>query len=180
MISNRAVAIAPLILIAVTPAWSGDLPRRAEIVACEPRGAQEKPRPMQRLSEAEVERLVGSLEESAKQREEIAGFVASRVSTLTEADVKALLAGFLKKNGYEVAAGKLDGVAFDAVDVTRRLGVKVLAPGAALDDIAILKARGEARLLVLDASMPQAHSRIPTKRGAVHALLAELERFLNE
>jgi hypothetical protein len=179
MIGNAA-AMAPLVLLAVAPAWSGESTRRVEAVECESRRGQEPKKALQRLSEAEVEGLVGSLEEAAKVREEVDGFAAPRANTLTEFDVKALLAGFLKKNGYEAAAGKLDGVAFDAVDATRRLGVKVLSPEAAFNDIAMIKARGEARLLVLDATTPYGFGGMPTKRGAVHALLAELERFLNE
>ena len=179
MISNRTMALAPLVLIAATPAWSGDAPGRPEIVAVEP-SPQERKKAVERLTESEVEGLVGSLTESAARLEEVDGFAAPRLNTLTELEVKALLAGFLKKNGFDVAAGKLAGVEFDAVDAKRRVGVKVLDPKAALDEIAVLKARGEARLLVLDASTPYGFSGLPTKRGAVHALLAELERFLNE
>ena len=58
--------------------------------------------------------------------------------------------------------------------------------GAGLDEIALLKARGEARVLVVDARNFEYDgdgyfaNRLPTKRGVAYSLLAELERFLNE
>jgi hypothetical protein len=192
LISNRAAGFLPIALVALAPV-AGAATRGPDPVVVQEaaRGrAQESAKPaLQRLSEAEVTDLIGAAADVREFRGmEIRGKVAVRSSFLTEQEAKGLLAAFLKKNGFDAAAGRVGGVALDSVDATRRVGVKLVRDGgiADLDEIALLKARGEARVLVLDSrnfeydDQGYFANRLPTKRGAAYALLAELERFLNE
>ena len=182
MIANRAAGFLPLALVALAPMAGAAAPARPAAVVqdAKPAKAQEAtPAPaLQRLSEAEVTNLIGSVAEERPARGmEIRGKVAVRSAFLTEQEAKGLLTAFLKKNGFDSAAGKVSGVELDAVDATKRFGVKVVRDGAAdgLDEIALLKARGEARVLVVDARNFEYDgdgyfaNRLPTKRrtGAV-------------
>ena len=189
MIANRSLALAPFVLLAASPAWSGAAANRPNAVACDrEQEPPQSPKIVERLSESEVAGLIGEVKEEAPLRGmEVRGRIAIRSAFLSEIEAKGLLAAFLKKNGFAAAAGKLGDIEMDAVDPARRVGIKIAKEGTTdLDEIALLKARGEARVLVLDARNFEYDGqgffadRLPTKRGAAYALLAELERFLNE
>jgi hypothetical protein len=191
-ISNASLALVPLTLMASIPGWSAAPSPKAVATAGdrqerEPSAAR---RPLERLTDAEVIGLIGAANEEKPMRgPAIRGAVAVVSSYLTEMEVRGLLAAFLKKNGYDAAAGKLGEMDLDAVDGEKRIGVTVVRAGGAAvdaDEIAMLKARGEARVLVLGVrdfeydGRGYFAGRLPTKSGAAHALLAELERFLDE
>ena len=190
MISNASLALAPLVLIAAVPAWSSVPVERPKAVACD-RGQDPQPSPtsVERLTETEVSGLIDDVVlEKPMRGPMMRGAVAVQSAYLTETEAKALLAAFLKKNGFAAAAGKLGDIEMDAADTTKRVGVKVVrdAGDGLLDEVALLKARGEARVLVVNSRSleydREGHfaGRLPTKRGAAYALLAELERLLNE
>lgn len=131
---------------------------------------------------------------------------APPIAFLTEAETREILARVLREHGVEakpvqVRRAGLDFEA-DALDAGRGVGVEVL--GAAercefefrpaesdlsaqeIEELALLRARGELRMLVLDGRAYEYDKhgayggRLPTRERVVERLTAELERFLTE
>lgn len=201
LIANRVSRLAPLVLIAAAPALSSASPKKPGIVACEGRQDAVAPRPaIQRLSESEIEGLVGELKAAQQRVIAMKGEAVAAVGVLTEKEATSLLTAFLKKNGFDAQPLRREGLEPGVWDPAKRAGftwLKIGDPyneepqaGAAaltsMDDLALLRARGEARVLVMEDVRTRYDidgaygGRIPTKRGVVHALLAEVERFLEE
>ena len=182
MISNRGLGFAPLVLFAAVPAFSMAAPKKAEVVACEPRQEAAARPAIARLTEKEIEGLVGDLNAMQQPPMMMEGLRKAVTGALTEQEARSLLAAFLKKNGIEAAPLMRDGAQAGLYDPAKRVGVAW--PGPAADDLALMRARGEARILVVDGIAERYDvegvygGRLPTKRGVVHALLAEVERFL--
>ena len=201
MISNRGLKMAPFVLIAAAPALTSATPKKAEVVACESRQDAVTARPaIQRLSESEIEGLVGDLKAAQQRVMAVKGEAVAAIGVLTEKEARSLLAAFLRKNGFETEPLKRDGLEVGVWDPAKRVGVTWLSagdpydeepkPGGAaltsIDELALMRARGEARVMVMENvrtryDIDGAYAgRIPTQRGVVHALLAEVERFLDE
>jgi hypothetical protein len=156
---------------------------------------------VERLSETEITGLLGQLR-AAPQRPAIRGFVSDGgVAYVTEADARKVLEAFLKKNGLAAKAVRIvrDGLDFEAD--SERVEIRGAADAFTglqfeyaekdlteeeRDEIELLRARGELRMLVLDGRAYEYDpdgdygGRLPDLRGAVRRLLADLERFLGQ
>jgi hypothetical protein len=162
---------------------------------------------VQRLSETEIDGLLGGLRDGQDDGPRIAvmGKRAAISGFLTEAEARSVLAAFLRKNGLEAkpATVRRDGVDFeaDALDGAKGIGVEIRgAKGDCTNynfqhdesdlsddeaaELELLRAKGELRVLVLDGrayeydKFGDYRGRLPDKKGIVRRLLADLERFL--
>jgi hypothetical protein len=211
MIANALRPFAPLAFLLV---GASALPSHASraLTTLSPSHAptlsQSSDRRVQRLSETEIESIVADLKaEAPLQGFAVKGDVVAVYAFLTEAEAKALLVAFLKKNGLDVKPLRLQrgGVDFeaDAVDPAKRVAVEYVGPkeectyeqftpaetdldDAEREELELLRARGEARVLVLDGRSYQFDKYgdwgggMLTKRQVARKLLADLERFLEQ
>jgi hypothetical protein len=164
--------------------------------------SQSSERRVQRLSEPELTGLLGDLNERAVV--EVDGFRKAVSAFLTEAEARKVLEAFLKKNGLapKPLLVSRPGVDFEADASADGLAIEIrgaadegchsynfkLAEGdlteEEADELRLLAARGEARVLLLDGRAYEYDKygdyagRLPDKRAAVRRLLADLERFL--
>ena len=209
MISNRRPVLAAWTLAAIAPlaAFPGRAtPKSSEISLRQGQESPTKPpveSAIQRLTDTELESLVADLKAGTERATAVDGDRAAISAVLTEAEARVILTAFLKKNGYEpkrltIAPGG-HSIEVDALDAARGVGVAFLPgkqryggnrenagprPTEAIDELMLLRARGEARVLVLDGSDFEYDSDgnwagvLPTKKAAVQRMLAALENFL--
>ena len=126
---------------------------------------------LERLTTEEVEKLVSGLVEVQERggAMELGGKPMPIESRMGEAEVRALLDAFLKKNGF----------AAEAVRVVTELSEEER------DVLALRRARGEARVMMvetaqLEYSRVAGAGRLPTKKAVIFELMGKLEGFLRE
>ncbi len=196
-------AVAPLAAVAspgrIAPRTSQTTLLPAQETPTKPQAAVE----VQRLTDAEIDGLVTDLREGHERGMAMEGDRAAISAVLTEAEARSILNAFLKKNGFEPKVVTLapggHPIEVDALDRARGVGVAFLPgkppfgdnqepvgprPKEAIDELLLLRARGESRVLILDGGDfeydPEGDfdGRLPTKKAAIQRLLAALEEFL--
>jgi hypothetical protein len=189
MISNGISRFAPLVLFAIAPGVAAGGARRDRQESAESSKSAAKPVEVKRLTDRDVAGLLGELEEKQKREGPVmlGSPAVPTCPTLTEAEVRELLETFFRKNGVATrrdVKAERDGVvikaAVEAGGALFRLRDETLTE-AESDEIAMLKARGEARVLIADPSeSTTGWTNLPTRRQIAEKLLAELERFMME
>ena len=172
MIGAKASALAPLAFIAIAPLTIGATGSPAPTTAQEPSSrSPREAKPIERLPTEEVEKLVSGLVEVQERggAMELGGKPMPIESRMGEAEVRALLDAFLKKNGF----------AAEAVRVVTELSEEER------DVLALRRARGEARVMMvetaqLEYSRVAGAGRLPTKKAVIFELMGKLEGFLRE
>ncbi len=199
-------AVAPLTALA-TPGGVAPGPSEAAPLAGQdgPAKTQAAPVELNRLTDAEIEGLVGEFKQGRQRAMAVKGEMAMYTAVLTEQEARSILNAFLKKNGFEpkcvnVAPGG-ETIEVDAWDAARGVGIAFLPgkpqfgdnqekvgarPDKAIEELALLRARGEARVLVLDGTDyeydPEGYmaGTLPSKKAAIQRLLAAVEGFIRE
>jgi hypothetical protein len=165
--------------------------------------SQSSDKRVQRLSETEIDALIAGLKQVQDERPPaVPGTPAPPASSfLTEAEARTLLAAFLKKNGLEAKPARVSraGAEFEAdTALVEVRGAKADSSNYSfaydeadlgddeLDELRLLRARGDTRLVVLDGRAYEYDRQgffrgtLPDKRGVVRKLLADLERLLEQ
>ena len=186
MIGNRLSALAPAAILVV--AAGGMRPVRshgADVQTVEARPQAHVEAKLVVVTEAEASGVLEALQD-AKVPMPPQGDPAPPSSFLTEGEARTVLEEFLKTRGMEGRAVDVRGLRLTAYDAATRTGVAVSEeqPAGALDEAALLRARGEMKVLVLHRSDWEYDKygafggSIPRQATVVERLRAELERFL--
>jgi hypothetical protein len=177
---------AALLVVAV----GGSRPARshgAEIQAVETRPQAAAEAKLVVVTMAEAGGVLEALQE-AKVPPPPQGDPAPPRSFLTEGEARVVLEEYLKSRGLEAKAVDVRGVRLAAYDAASRTGVAVCEeqPAGALDEVALLRARGEMKVLVLHRAdweydkYGDFGGSVPNRAAVVERLRAELERFLEK
>ncbi len=211
---GRVGGIAAWTLAAIAPLAAFASPRSVAPIAGEavlvsvqetPSKPQAAPIDVRRLTDSEIEGLVSDMKGANQRAMAVRGKMAYHTAVLTEAEARSILGAFLKKNGFEPKCVSLapngETIEVDAWDAARGVGVAFLPgrpqfgdnggplearPVKAMDELALLRARGEAQVLILDGTDfeydPEGHlgDRLPSKKAAIQRLLAAVEGFIRE
>jgi hypothetical protein len=184
---SRVNPILPLALFAITP-MSVNARESAPTVMTDAAPRASAPEPTRiALPLAQVRGLIALLQQ---QQAPPQGEPSPINAFLSEAETSQLLQAFLLDLGYDVKpiALRRDGVELKLLVGAPAIGVALLdlQPTAAVEELALLKARGEMKVLMLshdsiqyEAYPGSSSGRLPTREGVVRRLKDELERFLN-
>ncbi len=185
-IANGLSKFAPLALAAIVPMAHGRELLRDPITMQETPAKQPPVRAeIQRLDPVEIRALIGELKEAARGGAMMQGFAVSPSAVLTEQEARTLLTAFFKKNGRATTTVNRCGI---RIDVAGETGVAFLPAGterkaSAIEELALLNASGEARVLMIDGNDftydPESDGgSLPSKSAVVQRLLAALEELL--
>ena len=190
MMANGVSRFAPLVLFAVAPAIAAGGARKDRQEGVERK--EKGPLPvaeLQRLTDRDVAGLLGELQEKKQEMAKVmlGSPAMPTCPTLTETEVRELLETFFRKNGIATrrdVKAERDGVAIKAAveagGALFRLRDATMTE-AESDEIALLMARGEARVFIAEPTeSTTSYTNFPTRRQIAEKLLAELERFITE
>ncbi len=186
MIANRLSKLAPLALFAITtmPARASAQPPAITMSPSEPHTSTPS---ASQISPDSVVALVALVQQ--QQPPPPPGKPAPARGALTEADVASIVQQFLAERGLTVKPAQIvrDGVNLRlvAADATIAVAVTENQAAGALEELALLKARGEMRTLILDRQdfmyeyyEGSTGGDVPSRDAVVRRLKNELERLL--